>query len=310
MRIGRLIRQARFLRHTPTGNAVSRTEQHGGTGRAAVCFSSDSNSGQSVSEEIISSIENEATIQELLAEKIAPYYQQQTPVVLRGAVANAKAVSEWKSWEYLRRTVSDDATCHVELGGNYSASSSERSDIRFQDFLYYMQLFEEQHGRRAQEGVSPPASDELVYLAQNDVIQELYQDFDVPQFCGDENNSVGHEGRLYSTMLWIGQYGCVSPMHNDPLDNVLMQFVGAKQAWLFPPEAGLSLYAGHEGNQPNTSPINPEEPPDFERYPLFAEASSPLQCDLQPGDLLYIPKRWFHYVRTVETSISVNAWWR
>jgi hypothetical protein len=304
-----LIRQTHFLRRTTNWNKLFRVKREGL--RDAVCFSSVTSGGPAfVSEEIIPTTKDEVTTQAILAEIIAPYYQQQTPVVLRGAVANAKAVSEWKSWEYLQSTVNDDASCHVELGGNYSASSAERSDIRFHDFLTYMQLFEEQRGRRAQESVPPPSSEELVYLAQNDVVQELYQDFNVPHFCGDENNSIGHEGRLYSTMLWIGPYGCVSPMHNDPLDNVLMQFVGAKRALLFPPDDALALYAGHEENQLNTSPINPEEQPDLDRYPLLAQASPPLTCDLQPGDLLYIPKRWFHYVRTVETSISVNAWWR
>jgi hypothetical protein len=309
MIMDRLIRQTHFLRHTTNWNNLFRGKRQGL--RNSVCFSSVSNgSPLYVPEETIPTTKDEATTQEIVAEKISSYYKEQTPVVLRGAVANAKAVSEWKSWDYLKGLVSDDATCHVELGGNYSASSAERSDIRFQDFLTYMQLFEEQRGRRPQEGIEPPPSGELVYLAQNDVVQELYQDFHVPQFCGDENNSVGHEGRLYNTMIWIGPYGCVSPMHNDPLDNVLMQFVGAKCALLFPPADAQALYSGHEGNQPNTSPINPEEKPDLDRYPLFAEASPPLICDLQPGDLLYIPKRWFHYVRTVETSISVNAWWR
>jgi hypothetical protein len=309
MIMDRLIRQTHFLRHTTNWNNLFRGKRQGL--RNAVCFSSVSNSSPVYFPyETIPTTQDEATTQEIVAEKIAPYYKQQTPVVLRGAVANAKAVSEWKSWAYLKGLVNDDATCHVELGGNYSASPAERSDIRFQDFLTYMQLFEEQRGRRPQEGIEPPPSGELVYLAQNDVVQELYQDFHVPQFCGDENNSVGHEGRLYNTMIWIGPYGCVSPMHNDPLDNVLMQFVGAKCALLFPPADAQALYSGHEGNQPNTSPINPEEKPDLDRYPLFAEASPPLICDLQPGDLLYIPKRWFHYVRTVETSISVNAWWR
>jgi hypothetical protein len=305
----RLIRQTHFLRHTTNWNKLFRVKRQGL--RGAVCFSGVSHSGPVwVSEEIIPTTKDEATTQDIVADKIAPYFQQQTPVVLRGAVANAKAVSEWGSWEYLQHLVSDDAVCHVELGGNYSASSAERSDIRFHDFLKYMQLFEEQRGRRAQDGIPPPLSGELVYLAQNDVVQELHQDFHVPQFCGDENNSVGHEGRLYSTMLWIGPYGCLSPMHNDPLDNVLMQFVGAKRALLFPPDDALALYAGHEGNQPNTSPINPEEQPNLDRYPLLATASPALTCDLHPGDLLYIPKRWFHFVRTVETSISVNAWWR
>jgi lysine-specific demethylase 8 len=261
-----------------------------------------------ISEETIRT-EEDSQFQDLLAEKITPYYREQSPVVLRGAVANTNAVSEWKSWDYLQRTVDQDAICHVEIGGNYSASMSDRSDIRFQDFIMYMQLFEERRGRSLQQGVEAPESGELVYLAQNDVTPELYKDFDVPSFCGDANSLVGHAGRLYNTMLWVGPYGCVSPMHNDPLDNVLMQFVGVKEAWLFPPDDATALYAGHDGNQPNTSPINPDAT-DLVRYPLLAGASSAVHCILGPGDLLYIPKRWFHYIQTIETSISVNAWWR
>ena len=43
------------------------------------------------------------------------------------------------------------------------------------------------------------------------------------------------------------------------------------------------------------------------RYPQFAEAR-PLVVTLEPGDVLYVPNHWWHFVEAVETSMSVNVW--
>lgn len=29
---------------------------------------------------------------------------------------------------------------------------------------------------------------------------------------------------------------------------------------------------------------------------------------LEPGDVLYVPKHWWHFVEAVDTSLSVNVW--
>jgi len=233
-----------------------------------------------------------------LVETIRPYIENQSPVVLRGAVTHASAIGRWKSWDYFETVVDADTTCHVEVGGNYS--QSQRADIRFGDYLAYLRFFEERYGR---SGDITPPNEELVYLAQNDTFEGLYQDFEVPDFC----SSLG-EGKLYSTMIWMGPYGCVSPLHFDPMDNALMQFVGTKRVFLYPPDA--HVYAGVDGNQSNTSPLNPEQPFDLNRYPLAAELPPPLESTLASGDLLYIPRRWWHLIRTQDTSISINCWWR
>lgn len=40
-------------------------------------------------------------------------------------------------------------------------------------------------------------------------------------------------------------------------------------------------------------------------YHFFA---SMLQVTLEPGDVLFVPKKWWHYVESLETSISINTW--
>jgi lysine-specific demethylase 8 len=239
-----------------------------------------------------------------LVATVRPYIQNQTPVILRGAAsranAGANAVECWKTWDHFEATVDGDTPCHVEVGGNYA--QSQRCDIRFGDYLSYMRMFEERHGRCSED---IPPSEELVYLAQNDVFEALHKDFSIPDFCTD--NSVG-EGRLYSTMIWIGPYGCVSPLHFDPMDNALIQFVGRKSVHMYPPNA--HVYAGVDGNQYNTSLLNPEKPFDLSKYPRAVDLPPCIEGTIYPGDILYIPKEWWHYIRTVETSVSVNSWWR
>lgn len=43
------------------------------------------------------------------------------------------------------------------------------------------------------------------------------------------------------------------------------------------------------------------------RFPEFAEAH-PLEVTLEPGDVLFVPNHWWHFVEAVETSLSVNVW--
>ena len=47
------------------------------------------------------------------------------------------------------------------------------------------------------------------------------------------------------------------------------------------------------------------ERPDLARYPRYAHAS-PLQCELGVGDVLFIPRYWYHQVLTTEDCVSVN----
>ena len=209
----------------------------------------------------------------------------------------------------------EDTPCTVEIGGSYSNHDLERPEICFGDYIQYMKLFHEQYGDDGNANGDVQDRKELVYLAQNDLFPSLQKDFEIPNICSDPSLNVG-DGNIYSTMLWFGPRGCISPLHYDPLDNLLMQFVGRKQVILFPGSRDITTegesswhYAGHGGQQYNTSPIDIMSP-DMGKYPLFAMAPTAIICNLHPGDVCYIPKKWWHHVTSIDTSISVNTWWR
>jgi hypothetical protein len=294
-------------------------------------------------------------LQDEIASIIRPYYHDQRPVVVRGAVLEAPASRLWTTWEYWKQVLAnDEVMATVEMGGSYGSEHSERVEIPFVGYLQYLKSFEERYGRTGfistheksfssndQSTVSflSIPSNDLVYMAQNDLPQCLYKNIVIPDFC--QNNIGGVEdvnsttrlgyGRLYSVMLWLGPRGSVSPLHFDPLDNCLMQHLGRKRVLLYDPKTTSHgwHYAGHGGQQTNTSPINPEvldwnwnnfnlggsNDLNLQRvrtnYPLFLEESPPrMECYLNPGDLLFIPATWWHHVRSIDTSASVNVWWR
>jgi len=45
-----------------------------------------------------------------------------------------------------------------------------------------------------------------------------------------------------------------------------------------------------------------------EEFPLFRDAEF-VEGVLGPGECLYIPVGWWHYVRSVSPSFSVSFWW-
>lgn len=147
--------------------------------------------------------------------------------------------------------------------------------------------------------------------------------------------------------IWLGPGGTVSPAHTDPHHNIFTQVVGRKYVRLFPPSESTKLYPkGKEGGQDgldmgNTSGVDvglkvdfarpshaPETNAGFgtddnevglkertvlkekqrERFPMLDHADY-VEGVLGEGECLYIPRGWWHYVESLDTSISVSFWW-
>ena len=247
--------------------------------------------------------------QQNLADMIRPSYEMQHPVIIRGLNRHTKAFREWHDLEYLRQKVGVDTSCEVEIGSMYSDSEVQKSIIEFGQYCDYVLLASGENSSDssdAHENIMP-----TVYLAQNEVFRSLRKDYDVPQFCQDRSLEVGN-GSLDFQMLWFGPAGCVSPLHFDPLDNLFLQFSGVKQFILYPQnldDDNACFYPGG-GGQMNTSSIGDIEQVDLSTFPRFREAPQPLFASVTPGDALYIPKKWWHHVRSLERSVSVNIFWK
>ncbi|XP_032184485.1 bifunctional peptidase and arginyl-hydroxylase JMJD5 isoform X2 [Mustela erminea] len=85
------------------------------------------------------------------------------------------------------------------------------------------------------------------------------------------------------------------------------QVIGRKYIRLYSPQESEALYPHETHLLHNTSQVDVENP-DLERFPRFAEAPF-LSCILSPGEVLFIPVRYWHYVRALDLSFSVSFWW-
>jgi ribosomal protein L16 Arg81 hydroxylase len=103
--------------------------------------------------------------------------------------------------------------------------------------------------------------------------------------------------RYFSAGILIGPKNAQIGLHHDFLEThaYLAQIAGRKRCVLFSPEDSAALYRGD---------VNVDAP-DFEKFPLFRNATA-YECTLEPGELLFIPYRWWHHVVGLEKSITVN----
>ena len=75
---------------------------------------------------------------------------------------------------------------------------------------------------------------------------------------------------------------------------------------LWPPEADAWLYV--EGSSSRVCDIDRWNDDDWPRY--RASVGYRLECELGPGDVLFIPALWFHNVTSIGFSVALNVFWR
>lgn len=117
-------------------------------------------------------------------------------------------------------------------------------------------------------------------------------------------------GQYRTPFFWMGGEGCVTGLHSDDEHNVLLQIWGKKSVLLFAPDLVHRLYPNTKYDSGTVCCDLDPLCPDFERHPLAREVFEGRQyqrAELQPGDVLYCPRGWFHHVAAESASISVNV---
>jgi lysine-specific demethylase 8 len=85
------------------------------------------------------------------------------------------------------------------------------------------------------------------------------------------------------------------------------QVVGRKYVRLYDPQHTALLYPHESGMHTNTSRVDLHQV-DESACPGFLQAPY-TDVVLEPGDMLYMPPKWWHFVQSLTVSFSVSFWW-
>ncbi|KAI9079378.1 hypothetical protein K1719_038677 [Acacia pycnantha] len=218
------------------------------------------------------------------------YYLSRSPIIISDCMDHWPAKAKWNNKDYLKR-VAGDRTIPVEVGKNYLCAEWKQELITFSEFLQRIE--------------SPGCSSwGPTYLAQHplfDQIPELRKDICIPDYCFTEG------GELRSVNAWFGPAGTVTPLHHDPHHNILAQVVGKKYIRLYSASFCEELYPYTETMLSNSSQVDLDDIDEM-KFPKVQDLEF-VDCILEEGEMLYIPPRWWHYVRSLTTSLSVSFWW-
>jgi hypothetical protein len=140
------------------------------------------------------------------------------------------------------------------------------------------------------------------YLAYNELPAELSSSIRHPPYFDRAEY-------LDPPNLWLGPAGTVTHLHRDGSDNLFIQLWGSKRFILFSPDQRPLLSAWSAGDSGlDVCDVDPEHP-DHERFPQFRDARA-ITCDVAAGEMLFLPEGWFHHVRSLAPSLSINFWTR
>lgn len=101
--------------------------------------------------------------------------------------------------------------------------------------------------------------------------------------------------------LWLGPTGAITHLHYDDVDNFLAQVFGEKLVTLYHPD-DYDLFAPQRLK--DVQGLDPDAI-DRSRFPLARHARK-IQFVLAPGEVLFNPGCWYHHIRILSPSLSVN----
>jgi hypothetical protein len=232
------------------------------------------------------------------------------PVVVTDAMDAWPALSKWTFDYFMSKYGSDFVMAPLGLRGDISRLT------KLSGYLDYLKTPDSElpgFWVRTRDGkptkFSPSTMSPPPYLLGWHAFRrhpELFDDIrPAPYFVQDWVESISPPLRelLESTSkrdfwsVFVGSSGSLSELHRDfwHTHACLAQVLGRKRAILFPPSDTTLLYGG--GFDPDA--------PDFERYPLLEQVTA-YECVIGPGDVLFIPADWWHWVKGMESSITVT----
>lgn len=240
------------------------------------------------------------------------------PVIFTDMLEGQK-LGKW-TWEYVRSKWGD-IVYHNTRQGNYSTKMSRngkhyinRVTVTLGDFIDVVT------GKRKASKM-----EEGMYIAKKRLIpvDALEEEFYYPPFYLGVHKKCYLEpsGWYVDLYCWkmitiplslsfrIGSPGTFTQGHIDSKDNFVYQVIGRKRWTIFSPQDYKFLYYKKtKGSLEWSAVLNSfEVNPDLKKYPLFKK-TTPLTIEMNPGEVLYLPRGWTHTVANLTPNLMINTW--
>lgn len=242
------------------------------------------------------------SISSIDAAQFAAYVDAGRPVLIKGLVGDTAACRSWSPGMLGERLREQRMPVEVSLTGDFSGGMQTGHDSKRTVEMSASEFLDRLAGDAAHAPIL--GTGEKYYARQTPLSAygPIAGDLPVPAIV-----DAGRYGGALQ-QLWISGAGHVTPAHTDCwVDNLFTQVVGRKSVRLWSPAEADPLYLRPFGEPHSRVAAVDPDAPDLGRYPRFAEARA-LTGTLDPGDALYIPQGWIHYVRTDALSVSVSHW--
>ena len=217
------------------------------------------------------------------------FLEKKQPVILEGEALHWKAYKKW-SFDFFRN-MGKDVSVDFKIG-NVMQYEPTKTQFSLQDFIHYMERDNQ--------------NKEKIYLS----VFELFKAF--PKLESDIDTSLFRSKNIFWKLGWIDPKGTVTGLHRDFMDNIFIQLRGRKHFYLMAPNQSDLLYQSKKYDPGINCSLVDLENYDPDTYPLF-EYAVVFEANINPGDLLFIPKGWWHHVKSLDNSISINifgsTWW-
>ncbi len=216
------------------------------------------------------------------------YYYANRPVVIRSLMQHWPAARLW-SPRYFADTFGD---CTVEI------TSGRAGDPRYEDnfrqhrstvtMAQYVDMVE-----------TCGETNDFYLVAKNFLLDRpefapLREHFDCPEGYLNAASLSDH------VKLWFGPGGTVTPLHHDACNIFFGQIYGRKRVKLISPFDIVNVYNDRECY----SAVDLDEI-ERDRFPLMRRVSV-AEVVLNPGDFVLLPIGWWHWVKSIDTSISLS----
>lgn len=230
------------------------------------------------------------------------FVRPQKPVLLAGLARHWPAVAKW-SPAWFRREIPDVVVPYEEWYGTADDAFDydSRHVTRYARMDEFVGLLERRSGRELYSTMFR-VFEKLPHLARD--IEPVVETM-IPLWPAPLRRLL-----TLAPNLWTGPAGTVSVLHFDRVHNLYVQIHGRKKWVLISPRRSVEVYWPCDDLRVGMlqfSPVDAEHP-NLARYPRFADADA-VEVILEPGDVLFVPTGWWHQVRSLDVSVSLNFFW-